>query len=54
MYVQVLSSIFFFIVLVLSADFLFFVVVVFFLASGTYATGLARRASVTPQIPRVH
>ena len=48
LYVQVLSSIFFFIVSVLLADFLFFVFVFFFFWQvATYAKGLARRASLT-------
>ena len=46
LYVQVLSSIFFFIVSVLLADFLFFVVF-FFWQVDTYAKGLARRVSLT-------
>ena len=49
LYVQVLLSIFFFIVSVMLADFLFFFfcIVLFFRQVATYAKGLARRASLT-------
>ena len=53
LYVQVLSSIFLFIVLVLSADFLLLFFFFFLWQVATYAKGLAKRASLTEGSARV-